>query len=247
MNNVKLVKKLTIYFLPVVLAHIIFTLIDKSIQLKNNDVDIRLSIIHLSIYFYFFVIPIYLMIVNVAYNVKKEMKAYYDDIKLGAISIVCANILVLIINIISFCFTRFSDVNILIEFFIILIPELIMFGMISFLGGYLVKKEDDDFEEETLEGLTIPKREVEFYKNNEICDGIKDQSDEILEKEEIKENIEKEQDQYESTKNEVKEDEEIDDKPIVLDINNWDEIEKEIQNDDINENINKIDKEDNNS
>ncbi|NME82376.1 hypothetical protein [Clostridium sp. SM-530-WT-3G] len=236
MNNVKLIKKLTMYFLPVVLAHIIFTLIDKSIQLKNNDVDLRLSIIHLSIYFYFFVVPIYLMILNVVYSVKKEMKDYYDNIKLGAISIVCANILVLIINIISSCFTRFSYVNILIEFFIILIPELIMFGMISFLGGYLVKKQDDDFEEETLEGLKIPEREVEFYKNNEICDGMKDESDEILEKE---------QDQYELTKNEskVKEGEEIYDKPIVLDINNWDQIEKSIQNNDIN----KIDKEDNDS
>lgn len=245
MSDFRSIKKLMVYFLPVVLVHIIFTLMDKSIQLKSNDVDLRLSIIHLSIYFYFFVIPIYLMILNVIYNVKKEIEVYYNDMKFGVASITCANILVLIINIISFCFTRVVDVNILVEFFIILIPELIMFAMISFLGRYLVKKKDDDFEEETLEGLKIPKREIEFYRNNKIHDEIKDESNEVLEKEE---NIKKEENQCELIENESKAKEEldIDDKPIVLDINNWGEMEKSIKYDDIDENIDKTDKEDNN-
>ncbi|MBE6062375.1 MAG: hypothetical protein E7207_02175 [Clostridium butyricum] len=163
MDHKKLVKKSIIYFVPVVLAHIIFTLIDKNIQLKSGNVDVRLSIIHLSIYFYFFVIPIYLMIVNVIYNAKNQIKMYYDEMRFGALGILGANLSVLIINIISFYFVELTNINVIVEFFIIFIPELIMFGMISFLGGYLVKKKDDDCEEQILEELEIP----ELYKDDD--------------------------------------------------------------------------------
>lgn len=181
MINSKLVKKSIIYFLPVILSHIIFTLIDKNIQINSNNVDLRLSIVHLSIYFYFFVIPIYLMIVNVIYNAKKEIKIYYNETKFGALSILGANITVLIINIISFYIVKLYNINFMIEFFIILIPELIMFAMISFLGSYLVKKQDEDYEEETLEGLKIPKRDCEFYKRDEIYDDYENKDDELIE------------------------------------------------------------------
>lgn len=184
MINSKLVKKSIIYFLPVILSHIIFTLTDKNIQLNSNSIDLRLSIVHLSIYFYFFVIPIYLMIVNVVYNTKKEIKIYYNETRFGALSILGANIAVLIINIISFYIVKLYDINFMIEFFIILIPELIMFAMISFLGSYLVKKQDEDYEEEILEGLKIPKREIEFYKRDEIYDDYENKDDELIEEEE---------------------------------------------------------------
>ena len=184
MINSKLVKKSIIYFLPVILSHIIFTLTDKNIQLNSNSIDIRLSIVHLSIYFYFFVIPIYLMIVNVVYNAKKEIKIYYNETRFGVLSILGANIAVLIINIISFYIVKLYDINFMIEFFIILIPELIMFAMISFLGSYLVKKQDEDYEEEILEGLKIPKREIEFYKRDEIYDDYENKDDELIEEEE---------------------------------------------------------------
>ena len=184
MINSKLVKKSIIYFLPVILSHIIFTLTDKNIQLNSNSIDLRLSIVHLSIYFYFFVIPIYLMIVNVVYNAKKEIKIYYNETRFGALSILGANIAVLIINIISFYIVKLYDINFMIEFFIILIPELIMFAMISFLGSYLVKKQDEDYEEEILEGLKIPKRECEFYKRDEIYDDYENKDDELIEEEE---------------------------------------------------------------
>lgn len=184
MINSKLVKKSIIYFLPVILSHIIFTLTDKNIQLNSNSIDLRLSIVHLSIYFYFFVIPIYLMIVNVVYNTKKEIKIYYNETRVGALSILGANIAVLIINIISFYIVKLYDINFMIEFFIILIPELIMFAMISFLGSYLVKKQDEDYEEEILEGLKIPKREIEFYKRDEIYDDYENKDDELIEEEE---------------------------------------------------------------
>lgn len=184
MINSKLVKKSIIYFLPVILSHIIFTLTDKNIQLNSNSIDLRLSIVHLSIYFYFFVIPIYLMIVNVVYNAKKEIKIYYNETRFGALSILGANIAVLIINIISFYIVKLYDINFMIEFFIILIPELIMFAMISFLGSYLVKKQDEDYEEEILEGLKIPKREIEFYKRDEIYDDYENKDDELIEEEE---------------------------------------------------------------
>ena len=184
MINSKLVKKSIIYFLPVILSHIIFTLTDKNIQLNSNSIDLRLSIVHLSIYFYFFVIPIYLMIVNVVYNAKKEIKIYYNETRFGALSILGANIAVLIINIISFYIVKLYDINFMIEFFIVLIPELIMFAMISFLGSYLVKKQDEDYEEEILEGLKIPKREIEFYKRDEIYDDYENKDDELIEEEE---------------------------------------------------------------
>ena len=184
MINSKLVKKSIIYFLPVILSHIIFTLTDKNIQLNSNSIDLRLSIVHLSIYFYFFVIPIYLMIVNVVYNAKKEIKIYYNETRFGVLSILGANIAVLIINIISFYIVKLYDINFMIEFFIILIPELIMFAMISFLGSYLVKKQDEDYEEEILEGLKIPKREIEFYKRDEIYDDYENKDDELIEEEE---------------------------------------------------------------
>ena len=184
MINSKLVKKSIIYFLPVILSHIIFTLTDKNIQLNSNSIDLRLSIVHLSIYFYFFVIPIYLMIVNVVYNAKKEIKIYYNETRFGVLSILGANIAVLIINIISFYIVKLYDINFMIEFFIILIPELIMFAMISFLGSYLFKKQDEDYEEEILEGLKIPKRECEFYKRDEIYDDYENKDDELIEEEE---------------------------------------------------------------
>lgn len=167
MNNSKVVKKSIVYFLPIILAHMIFTLIDKNIVVNGNDSDLRLSIIHMSIYFYFFVIPIYLMIVNIMFNAKNKIEKYYDDIKLGALSIIGGNIAVLIINIVSLYTIKVYEINLMIEFLIILVPELIMFMMIQFLGSYLVKKHDEDYEEETLEGLTIPKREIEFYKKDE--------------------------------------------------------------------------------
>ncbi|MDO5518145.1 MAG: hypothetical protein Q4F66_11355 [Clostridium sp.] len=168
MDNSKVVKKSIIYFTPVILMHMIFTLIDKNIAVNGNDSDLRLSVIHMSIYFYFFVIPIYLMIINVIFNAKKKIEEYYKDIKLGALSIIGGNIAVFIINIVSLYTIKVYEVNLMIEFFIILVPELIMFFMVEFLGSFLVKKQDEDFEEETLEGVKIPKREIEFYKKDEV-------------------------------------------------------------------------------
>lgn len=187
MDNSKLVKKYIANFIPVLLMHLIFTLIDKRMMITNSDVEVRLSLIHTSIYFYFFVIPIYLMIVNILFNAKKEIKAYYDDIKLGALSILAGNIVVLIINIISLYVTGVKDINLAIEFFIIFIPELIMFSLIQFLGSYLVKKYEEDYEEEILEGLTIPKREVEFYKKDEDKNESKDEKITEAQNEEIDE------------------------------------------------------------
>ncbi|MDO5518248.1 MAG: hypothetical protein Q4F66_11885 [Clostridium sp.] len=171
MDNSKALKKYIIYFAPVILMHMLFTLIDKNIQINGNDLDLRLSIIHMSIYSYFFVIPIYLMIVNVVFNAKNKIEEYYEDTKLGALSIIAGNIVVLIINIVSLYVIKVYDINLIIEFFIILVPEIIMFIMIEFLGSFLVKKQDEDYEEETLEGVQIPKREIEFYKKDEVQNG----------------------------------------------------------------------------
>lgn len=176
MDNSKLIKKSIANFIPVILIHMIFTLIDKRIMITSGNLEVRLSLIHMSIYFYFFVIPIYLMIVNVLFNAKKELKSYYSDMEFGALSILGGNIVVLIINIISRYVVKIQDINLLIEFFIILIPELIMFLLIEFLGSYLVKKHDEDYEEEMLEGVTIPEREVEFYKKDEGKDKIINES-----------------------------------------------------------------------
>lgn len=249
MDNLKLIKKSIIYFVPVVLAHIIFTLIDKNIQLKGGSVDIRLSVIHLSIYFYFFVVPIFLMIVNVVYNVKNDIKVYYDEMKFGGFSILGANISVLIINIISLYFIKSPDINVIVEFFIIFIPELIMFAMISFLGGYLVKKKDEDCEEETLEGLKIPKREIEFYKEDETDNKYKNASDVMIEKNDNIGNEEKsiEKQYEESAEYKCKMKEENDHKEEISSIDNWKEIKQAISDISINDHIEKLDeKEDKN-
>lgn len=181
MDNSKIIKKYIIYFIPVMLLHMIFSLIDKFIVINKNNLDLRLSIIHMSIYFYFFVIPIYLMIVNIAFNAKKEIEEYYKDTKLGALSIIGGNIVVLIINIVSIYIINLHELNLVVEFFIILVPELIMFFMIEFLGSFLVKKQDKDFEEETLEGVKIPERKVEFYTKKESEPIHKSSSSVILE------------------------------------------------------------------
>ena len=139
--------KIFIYFFPVLFIHIFFCIIDiflVGMIIKQPLIsNIRVSMINLSIYFLFFVVPLYLTLITIIRNIKSEVSNYYEDIKYIFLSITISNIIVLIINIISNNVLSIYINSYFIEFFLLFISQIIACSILSYLGSFIIEKDYD--------------------------------------------------------------------------------------------------------
>lgn len=145
-------KKVCIYFLPIIFIHILFSGLDRFFQskiyLSYTYYEYRMSAIHLGMYFYFFMIPVYLMITNMIFNVRKGSDYYKNDIKLIYYSILISNIVTLFFNIIMKFIYNINNMNCFLEFLLIIVPECVVTAIFSYIGMLLIERRDEDDEKE---------------------------------------------------------------------------------------------------
>lgn len=139
--------KIFIYFFPVLFIHIFFCIIDiflVGMIIKQPLIsNIRVSMINLSIYFLFFVVPLYLTLITIIRNIKSEVSNYYEDIKYIFLSITISNIIVLIINIISNNVLSIYINSYFIEFFLLFISQIVACSILSYFGSFIIEKDYD--------------------------------------------------------------------------------------------------------
>ena len=139
--------KIFIYFFPVLFIHIFFCIIDiflVGMIIKQPLIsNIRVSMINLSIYFLFFVVPLYLTLITIIRNIKSEVSNYYEDIKYIFLSITISNITVLIINIISNNILSIYINSYFIEFFLLFISQIVACSILSYFGSFIIEKDYD--------------------------------------------------------------------------------------------------------
>lgn len=167
MNSKKIIK-LILYFLPVILIHVIITAISRNFrsQLENvsgmvNSMD---DVLNIGLFFYFWVIPIYLAWVNFISHIEQDYSLYNKDIKFTYISIFLGNIYTLIFNFTNQFIGIQTGFNCFLEFIIIFSVQCVILAMTSFLGLLLIQvmdKEDDDENKEKSENEIIEKLPIE--------------------------------------------------------------------------------------
>ena len=139
--------KIFIYFLPVIFIHVFFCIIDiflVGMIIKQPLIsNIRVSMINLSIYFLFFVVPLYLTLITIIRNIKSEVSNYYEDIKYIFLSIIISNLTVLVINIISNNILSIYINSYFIEFFLLFISQIVACSILSYFGSFIIEKDYD--------------------------------------------------------------------------------------------------------
>lgn len=173
MDIKRLIKIILLYFLPVILIHMIFAVLDQNLQNKLGDIEVifqeRRDLINIAVYFYFLVIPLYLTSSNVIFHMNKEHYLYIKEIKIIYLSIFIGNLMVYIYNIVNLYKFGFLDLNPFLELICILIPQGIALGMFLFLGSLLVKKKIKSISEKNIEEDENLRKDG--YYNNADKDG----------------------------------------------------------------------------
>lgn len=144
MDIKRLVRIVILYFLPVILTHMIFAILDQNLQSQLWDIEVifkeRRNLINIAVYFYFLLIPLYLVLSNVIFHINKDHYLYIEEIKFTYISIFIANLIVYIYNMVNLYKFGSLDLNPFLELICVLIPQGIVLGMLLFLGFLLIKK-----------------------------------------------------------------------------------------------------------
>lgn len=144
MDIKRFIRIVGLYFLPVILTHIIFAILDQNLQNELWNIEIifqeRRNLINIAVYFYFLIIPLYLALSNVIFHINKESYLYVEEIKFIYLSIFIGNLIAYIYNMISLYKFGSLDLNPFLELIYVLIPQGIVLGMFLFLGSLLVKK-----------------------------------------------------------------------------------------------------------
>lgn len=143
MDIKRVLKIIILYFLPVIAIHMIFAVMDLNIQNQKMDMEVmfqeRRDVINIAVYFYFFIAPLYLALINVISHMNKKHELYTKDIKFIYLSIFLGGLCAYIFNINNAYRLIKSDLNPILEFFMVFITEGIMLGMLSFIGFLLIK------------------------------------------------------------------------------------------------------------
>lgn len=143
MDIKRFIRIVVLYFLPVILTHMIFAILDQNLQNQLWDIDVilqkRRDLMNIAVYFYFLVIPLYLALTNFIFNVNKEYYLYKQEIKFIYLSIFIENIIVFIYNLVSLYKFNDLDLNPFLELILVLIPQGISLGIFLFLGYLLIK------------------------------------------------------------------------------------------------------------
>lgn len=146
MDIKRVIRIVVLYFLPVILTHMIFVILDQNLQNQLWDIEVilqkRRDLINIAVYFYFLIIPLYLALTNFIFNVNKEYNLYKEEIKFIYLSIFMENIIVFIYNLISLYKFDDLDLNPFLELIFVLIPQGISLGIFLALGYLLIKKSN---------------------------------------------------------------------------------------------------------
>ena len=156
----RFIRIVVLYFLPVILTHMIFAILDQNLQNQLWDIEVifkeRRNLINMAVYFYFLIIPLYLALSNVVFHINKERYLYIEEIKFTYLSIFIGNLIVYIYNMVNLYKFGHLDLNPFLELIWVLIPQGIVLGMFLFLGSLLVKKRKRE---------SISKKDIEADEN----------------------------------------------------------------------------------
>lgn len=187
MDIKRLIRIVTLYFLPVILTHMIFAILDQNLQNQLWDIEVifeeRRNLINIAVYFYFLAIPLYLALSNVIFHMNKEHYLYIEEIKFTYLSIFIGNLIVYIYNMVNLYKFGSLDLNPFLELICVLIPQGIVLGMLLFLGFLLVKKRNiESISEKDIE-------EDDKLRKNTFDTNI--DTDDVFKRNEYENNVEK--------------------------------------------------------